>query len=414
MPQPPRTLTPLLSAWDLLGSEVRHWRLSKGMSQRELGDRSHHSPALIGKVEKAERRPTRDLVRRLDVVLGSRGALEELWIRATTEAAREAGTLSPGPSQDVDDESVRRGRVAPADVEALTVMAKAFADADHACGGAHVRPALEEYLTRTLQPVLDLECPASLRPALHTAAAQVLDVAGFVAFDSGDHPAAARRYGQALDLLAVAENPTMTAHVHTDLAMLALERDEANRAGAHAQSAATAARVAGSHAGEARALALLARAHGAAGDLFSCRRALDRARETLERAEPDGESPWVTFFTVDQWATESVYALVGVAAPAELETLCEPVLRRCDRMHRRRLLLSTTLAARYCLRRASDPAFDVERAAGLVIAGLSETGRIGSARSLARIDSVRRSVRAAGKLAVAEELDDAVTAALSA
>lgn len=85
----------------------------------------------------------------------------------------------------------------------------------------HVRPVLDRYVAVTMSPMLGLDCHPEVRHRLHTAAGQVLDVAGFVAFDSGHHQQARTRYRQALDVLGHVDAPVMVGQVMTDLAMLA-------------------------------------------------------------------------------------------------------------------------------------------------------------------------------------------------
>jgi transcriptional regulator with XRE-family HTH domain len=90
MGQVPRELTPLESALHFFGAQVRHWRTLRALSQTGLGQRTHDSGALIGKIEKGERFPSLALARRLDAALDTGGALERLWPHLEQErAARE-------------------------------------------------------------------------------------------------------------------------------------------------------------------------------------------------------------------------------------------------------------------------------------------------------------------------------------
>ena len=62
-------LTPLASARHFLGAELRHWRCLRGMSLATLGRAVHVTGSLLGKVEKADRWPGADLIRRCDKAL---------------------------------------------------------------------------------------------------------------------------------------------------------------------------------------------------------------------------------------------------------------------------------------------------------------------------------------------------------
>ncbi|MGH3832466.1 MAG: helix-turn-helix domain-containing protein [Pseudonocardiaceae bacterium] len=87
MGQVPRELTPLESALHFFGAELRHWRTVRELSQAALGQRTHDSGALIGKIEKGERFPSLMLTQRLDAVLDTGGVLERLWSRVEHERA---------------------------------------------------------------------------------------------------------------------------------------------------------------------------------------------------------------------------------------------------------------------------------------------------------------------------------------
>ncbi|HEX5493675.1 MAG TPA: helix-turn-helix transcriptional regulator [Mycobacteriales bacterium] len=85
MSQAPRDLTPGRSARDLFGSELRHWRCSRELSQTQLAGLTHFSGDLISKVEKAERWPGRDLAEACDTALDTGGALARIWPWVETE-----------------------------------------------------------------------------------------------------------------------------------------------------------------------------------------------------------------------------------------------------------------------------------------------------------------------------------------
>jgi hypothetical protein len=73
-----RVLTPYVSARHFLGSELRRWRLYRGISLDELGRSIYVSGAQLGMVEKAERRATAALITACDTALDTGGALAHL------------------------------------------------------------------------------------------------------------------------------------------------------------------------------------------------------------------------------------------------------------------------------------------------------------------------------------------------
>ncbi|WP_280339732.1 helix-turn-helix domain-containing protein [Nocardia neocaledoniensis] len=78
MGQTSKRLDPSTSSAARFGAELRRFRTELGLSLAELGRSVHASGDLLGKIEKAERRPTVDLVDRLDESLGARGDLVQL------------------------------------------------------------------------------------------------------------------------------------------------------------------------------------------------------------------------------------------------------------------------------------------------------------------------------------------------
>lgn len=94
-------LQPFASLRHYLGAELRAWRLLRGYSLARLGGEVHVSGALLGKIEKAQRRPAGDLLARCDDVLDAGGALERLYDLAChglCESAGEAGA-PPKPAR---------------------------------------------------------------------------------------------------------------------------------------------------------------------------------------------------------------------------------------------------------------------------------------------------------------------------
>lgn len=95
MSQAPKSLNPDLSARDRFGAELRSWRQRAGLSQAALARLVHVHPDLIAKVEKAVRRPSRDLAADCDAALGAGGSLLGLWAPAAADPRRPHAPLPP-------------------------------------------------------------------------------------------------------------------------------------------------------------------------------------------------------------------------------------------------------------------------------------------------------------------------------
>ncbi|WP_213451186.1 helix-turn-helix domain-containing protein [Rhizomonospora bruguierae] len=79
MAQAPAELRPFESPRHYLGAELRAWRRLRGYSLARLGHTIHASGALLGKIEKAQRWPTKDLIARCDDALEAAGTLTRLY-----------------------------------------------------------------------------------------------------------------------------------------------------------------------------------------------------------------------------------------------------------------------------------------------------------------------------------------------
>ncbi|WP_428962247.1 helix-turn-helix domain-containing protein [Micromonospora fluostatini] len=78
MGQRPAELRPYASACHFLGAELRCWRQQRGLSLARLAALVYVSPDLLGKIEKAERTASLNVLARCDEVLGTGGALARL------------------------------------------------------------------------------------------------------------------------------------------------------------------------------------------------------------------------------------------------------------------------------------------------------------------------------------------------
>jgi len=71
----------------ILGTALRQARLNVGWSIERLATAVSFSPALVGFVERAERRPSKELITSCEKALGLQGELAELWWKLEPRAA---------------------------------------------------------------------------------------------------------------------------------------------------------------------------------------------------------------------------------------------------------------------------------------------------------------------------------------
>jgi predicted XRE-type DNA-binding protein len=297
---------------------------------------------------------------------------------ATTTAAEPSPAAKPGRP------------MGTADVQTLTIMAQAFADADHRLGGGHARSTLTHYLSNVAIPLAkqaDHTDPVGRQ--LLAEVARLSDIAGFMAFDAGQQAVGRRYLVHALRLARAADSPELGAHILTDLAMQAIHLNQAAPAVAAAEAAIAAARQGRSPSALARCFAIAARATAAAGDAAASDRHLNEAEGVLDRRDRAEEPSWISFFSHRQLTVEAMYASYALGRSSHVQRHAEAArldLAAGDAMPRRDVLAKSTLALSYL----SDGQTDVERACSLMNECLPLMGRLTSARALAAVQETRR------------------------
>ncbi|TWJ07717.1 DNA-binding XRE family transcriptional regulator [Stackebrandtia albiflava] len=102
-------MTPEAGPAQWFGAELRHHRIQKRLSQEELGRRVYVSAATIGKIEKAERRCSRELAISLDGVLNTGGVLARACSLLDHQPDKPAHETDTKPRAAVDDTTVMIG-----------------------------------------------------------------------------------------------------------------------------------------------------------------------------------------------------------------------------------------------------------------------------------------------------------------
>jgi transcriptional regulator with XRE-family HTH domain len=105
-----RRLDPTASPLDYFGSELRRYRESAGLSQKELGDCIFCTGSLVGQIETAHKVPTREFAERADAALMTDGSFSRLvglvlrsqlptWFQQFAELEARASYISTYQSQ---------------------------------------------------------------------------------------------------------------------------------------------------------------------------------------------------------------------------------------------------------------------------------------------------------------------------
>ncbi|MBV2366852.1 tetratricopeptide repeat protein [Streptomonospora nanhaiensis] len=121
------------------------------------------------------------------------------WAEIAERSARAVGATTP--------------RIGTGEVDAVRTMAEAFSGIDDQFGGGHARSSVAAYIAGDLTRWLRADAPVAVRADLYSAAADLLYLAGFMAWDDAAHGLAQRYYLRAVDLAAQAEDAATYATV---------------------------------------------------------------------------------------------------------------------------------------------------------------------------------------------------------
>lgn len=291
----PRALDPRASPAALFGAELRALRQRRSLSLAVVGRLVHVSGDLIGKIEKADRRPRADLVTQLDRTLEAEGALERLGRDVVNEVANEndhgdrlPSTAYPEPVLSPDDAPGRLRQVID------TVRNGDHAMNDRADPGTLVSQA------RAAERVLP-GVGRGERARLYASIAEAHQLAGWMSFDHGHPRQAERLLGTARGWVQRATDPALAAFVlGPNLSFVATYGGDPALGVERAYGAVGWARRSGNHRLTGFAMAIGARAHARLGETDLCLDLLDQAGTQLERHDPDGHDPdahhWLSVF----------------------------------------------------------------------------------------------------------------------
>ncbi|WP_454197437.1 helix-turn-helix domain-containing protein [Nocardia sp. Marseille-Q1738] len=431
MAQQPRELAAMESARQFFGAELRHWRLLREMSHNQLGAVSHDSGSLIGKVEKAQRRPSRDFARRMDKALETGGVLERMWIDINSRAVQEDSThaLVPDepnapwvgcevfdPFREWLDETVpafatgaNPRRVGTADIAVMWSMCDVFANADHHLGGGYARATLARFLDDVVGPALHGSCDSRTVPELYAVAARLCDLSGFMCFDSARQGLGQKYFRHALRLAKASGNVVLAAHILTDMSMQAHYLGRPKEALWFGAAAVRAADQSGSPSTAARCNALLARAYALCGDASASAEAMVEAERRLDRSRPEDEPDWIRFFTERQLSAEFMYVAHDGRRSLDVQRHAPIVLADSVGMERRHVLAAATLAASYVpdhVDTARSRTAEIEQACQVLRDTMSAARGLTSARGIESINIVRRRLAPYADMAVVQQVEN--------
>jgi hypothetical protein len=175
-------------------------------------------------------------------------------------------------------------RIGDSDVQAVTDMASMFSLADHRYGGGHARAAVHAYIAHDVTAFLRADACEAVRRRLHAVVADLVYLAGFMAWDDEDHVLAQRCYLAASRLATRADDPLTYCHALRGLSIQALHLGHHHNALALAETAYDAGRAQAQPRTRAFLLGQIAAAAAGDGDRHLALRQLTETERQLERS----------------------------------------------------------------------------------------------------------------------------------
>ncbi|WP_145503778.1 Tat pathway signal protein [Streptomyces sp. CFMR 7] len=213
-----------------------------------------------------------------------------------------------------------RRAVTPADIDDIRHTTVFFSARDQRRGGAAGRSALAAHLSLEAAPLLSSRIPTEqLRRDLYSATAEMTYLAGWMAFDAGEHRRAQRYFTLAAKLAAEAADGPLAGHILRAMAHQAVDLNHPGKALDLADASMTADRYGRASCREKALLGIVhARALAATGDRRGTLAAISRAERDLARDTGDAPDR-VSFFARASLSHETACALRDLGSLRDAE-----------------------------------------------------------------------------------------------
>ncbi|MEW2302145.1 tetratricopeptide repeat protein [Streptomyces sp. NPDC006655] len=175
-------------------------------------------------------------------------------------------------------------RIGDSDVQAVIDMSDMFSQADDRYGGGHARAAVHAYIAHDVTAFLRSDASEPVRRRMHAAVADLVYLAGFMAWDDEDHILAQRCYLAASRLATRADDPLTYCHALRGLSIQALHLGHPHNALTLAETAYDAGRAHSQPRTRAFLLGQIAAAAASDGNRHLALSHLTETERQLERA----------------------------------------------------------------------------------------------------------------------------------
>ncbi|MFF0532862.1 helix-turn-helix domain-containing protein [Nocardia amikacinitolerans] len=313
----------------IVGAQLRAVREAAGMSLAVLASRIPYSKSVLAYYETGARTPSPDVIAWYEkqfgriqdplatlLALGKADVERRSFLRAGYSAALSASVLLPGwldqPAFVPSSEKTGVRHIGEADVAAVRDVMVVFSQIDQRLGGGHGRTAVVQYLTNEVTSYLNgTYSSESVRREMFSAAGELAYLAGWMAFDNGEHSPAQRYFAAAVKLAAEAEDGPLSGHILRAMAHQAIDLRHYQQGLQLAEASVNGTRYRDACPRERSLLKVVhAKALSAAGRATESAKALLQAEDDLAAASAsDAEPSRVFFFSEASLAHETACAL---------------------------------------------------------------------------------------------------------
>jgi tetratricopeptide (TPR) repeat protein len=262
------------------------------------------------------------------------------------------------------------------DVDMIREMTGTLRQLDNQYGGGRTRATVARYLHGEVAPLLrDGRFDKPTGRALFSAAAETSQLAGWMAYDTGEHAVAQRYLIHALDLARTAGDQPLGAEILAAMSHQATYLGDAATAIDLARAAGRTAKQAGVRVLVAEAAVMEAHAHARDGDGRACARSLSRAEQALDRADRSRDPLWISYFDSAYMSAKFAHCFRELGQAKKAEHFAVQSLRMDSRYVRGRTFNLLLLATAYAQQD------DYERACTLGGQALTLMAQLQSARA---------------------------------
>lgn len=232
------------------------------------------------------------------------------------------------------------------DVDLVREVTAAFRRVDNRYGGGHSRSAVSAYLRTTVEPMItEGRARTQVRADLFSAAAELHQLAGWMAYDTGQAGVGRSHLRTALQLCRDAEDRALSAEMLAGMSHQAAFHGVPEAAVDLALAAQQTAKQAGLPMLEAEAAVM--EAHGLAllRDERGCLSALHLAEKLFTAAEDKDRPDWLRYFDAAYLSAKFAHSFRDLGRPAEAEVFARRSLEMSDGYERGRLFNTALLAS---------------------------------------------------------------------